>query len=238
MITIRKNGFYQVENHAHVPCIGIETDRLATCVSGIRELKAKGVFCSPYHRFSSDNMSFLKELQDMEAVLMRDTTLLDIDELYNLSQLKYFRCNSRRPPIDFSRLTRLEKLVLEPVGRDSAHESLLNLKALHLWNYRPISRDFKQFPLPDSITELELNWVSFNSLADLPELPKLERLIINHCKNLIDLNLDLRRYPKLEYFKTKACIKIPADKVEQARVLYADKIAEISLEEQEEEHPH
>lgn len=238
MITIRQDGFYQVENHAHVPCIGIETDRLATCIHGIRELGAKGVFCSPYHRFSSDNMSFLHELQDMEAVLMRDTTLVDVSDLYALKNLKYFRCNSRRPPVDFSRLTTLEKLVLEPACRDTGHEALNKLKTLHLWNYRPISRDFSQLPLPSSITELELNWVSFQSLKGLPELPNLERLIINHCKNLTDLALDLHRYPKLNYFKTKACVRISEEDVATARAYYSDKIAEISLEEVEEEHPH
>lgn len=238
MITIRRDGFYQVENQAHVPCIGIETDRLAACVSGIKALQAKGVFCSPYHRFSSDNMAFLKGLEDIEAVLMRDTTLLDVDDIYNLNQLKYFSCNSRRPPMDFSRLATLEELVIEPVCRDLAYAALTGLKTLRLWNYRPLSRDFKQLRLPTSIIELELNWVSFSSLADLPTLPNLERLTINHCKNLRDLELDLEQYPKLDYFKTKACISISETEVERAKAFYVDKVAGISLEEPEEEHPH
>jgi Leucine-rich repeat (LRR) protein len=232
MITIRKDGFYQVENHAHVPLIGVESDRFADVIEGIREQGFKGVFCSPYHRFSGNDLSFLRALPTLEALLMRDTSLADISDIYGLKKLRYFRCNNRRPPIDYSRLSSLQKLVLEPVCRDTGVEALTELESLELWNYRPNTRDFSQLTIPPSVTELELNWVSFKHLKDLPELPKLKRLVINHCKNLVDLDLDRSKFPELECFITCACINVPEAEVERARAAYSD-LAELSLEEKE-----
>lgn len=230
MITIRKDGFYQMEDHAHVPLIGVESDRFADIVAGIQDQGFKGVFCSPYHRFSGTDLSFLRSLPKVEALLMRDTQLANIDDIYDLENLRYFRCNSQRPPIDYSRLSTLRKLVLEPVCRDSGVEALAELGSLALWNYRPTTKDFSQFEIPTSLTELELNWVSFKSLSSLPKLPKLKRLVINHCKNLVDLELDLSQYPELECFISHACINVPEAEVERARKAYSG-LAELSLEE-------
>lgn len=232
MITIRKDGFYQIENHAHVPLIGVESDRFADIIEGIREQGFRGVFCSPYHRFSGNDLSFLRAIPQIEAVLMRDTSLADIDDIYKMSNLRYFRCNNRRPPIDYSRLQTLRKLVLEPVCRDTGVEALSDLETLELWNYRPGTKDFSQFVIPQSVTELELNWVSFKSLESLPALPKLKRLVINHCKNLTDLALDLSKYPELKCFITHACINVPEEEVERARQAYGQ-LSELSLEENE-----
>ena len=233
MITIRKDGFYQVENQADVPCIGIETDRLARCIQGVKHLDAKGVFGSPYHGFHSNNLSFLKELPDIEALVLRDTTIEDLDGLYDVKALKHFQTNYRRPAVDFSKLPTLEKAVLEPVSLDRGLETLKQLKTLHLWNYRPRTRDLSLLPLPKSLEELSLNWVSIASAADLPELPHLKTLEIKHCKVITDLNLPLDRLPELERLIVHACIKIPEQELARAAQDYAH-LSEVRINEEEE----
>lgn len=221
MITLRKDGFYQVENQADVPCIGIETERLPTCIEGIKQLEAKGVFGSPYHGFHTGSLSFLKELPQIEAIVLRDTTLDDLDGLFGLKKLRHFQTNHRRPPIDFTQLPSLEKAVIEPVSLDKNLDALDNLKSLHLWNYRPRTKDLTLLPPPKSIEELSLNWVSITSLSDLPELPQLKTLIVRHCKNLTDLALPLDRLPHLERFVVHACIKLPESELERAASDYS-----------------
>ncbi len=232
MITIRENGFYQVNNQAHVPCIGIETDRLENCLHGINQRQLKGVFCSPYHRFAFNHLSFLKDIPHIEAVLLNDTSLNDIDGLYTLKNLRYFRGNAKRPPIDFSRLCSLKTLVIEPVSRDGDLGQLTQLETLHIRHYRPRTKDFSLLSIPETVTELTLEWVSFNSLQALPELPNLKRLNIIHCKNLTDLNLTLNQYPELESLQVYACICVPEQEVERARSAYGH-LKHVSIEEPE-----
>ncbi len=233
MITIRKDGFYQVENQAHVPCIGIETDRLARCIQGVKHLNAKGVFGSPYHGFHTNNLSFLKDLPDIEALVLRDTTIEDIDGLYDVKALKHFQTNYRRPAVDFGKMPTLEKAVLEPVSLDRGLETLKNLKSLHLWNYRPRTKDLSLLPPPKSIEELSLNWVSISSAADLPELPELKTLEFIHCKNITDLNIPLERLPKLETLVVHACNKLSEEELARAAKDYAH-LKEVRINEEEE----
>lgn len=217
MITIREDGFYQVTDHAHVPCVGIETDRLSDCIEGFSRNEFKGVYCSPYHRFSSSDLAFLSDLPWIEAVLLSDTNLADITGLYRLKNLKYLRGNAKRPPIDFSKLSSLKTLVIEPVSLDKGIESLSQLEKLHLRNYRPRTKDFSLLNIPKTVTNLQLDWVSFNSLEALPDLPNLKYLTIIHCKNLTDLNIQLDRFPLLEHIEVNSCIKLPEEDIERAR---------------------
>lgn len=232
MITIRENGFYQVNGHAHVACVGIETDRLSDCIVGFAQHEFKGIYCSPYHRFSSDNLNFLNEFPLVEAVLLNDTNLDNIDGLYSLKHLQYFRGNAKRPPIDFSRLETLKTLVIEPVSLDRGIECLAVLNKLHLRNYRPRTKDFSLLSIPKTVTDLQLDWVSFESLQALPDLPDLKHLTIIHCKNLKDLNISLDKYPLLESVLVQSCINIPEPEIERARTALSH-LKHVSIEDEE-----
>ncbi|CAA0110602.1 Uncharacterised protein [BD1-7 clade bacterium] len=233
MITIRKDGFYQIENQAHVPCIGIETDRMQACVEGIKRLDAKGIFCSPYHRFHANNLAFLKSMPMLEAVLLRDTQIADVNAIYDMAHLTYFRCNHKRPPMDFGRLQTLKTLVLEPVPRDKGVGALTQLEALHVWHYRPRTRDFSLLGVPSSLVECHLNWVNIESIDALPALLNLKRLELHHCKSLKDLDFDRSRFPALEHIVVHGCLQDSDDVVEAARRTFDD-MAYARIEETEE----
>lgn len=203
-----EGDFYVTHDLAHVTCVGIDSRRLPQCVSHIQAQQIRGVFGCPGYGFAEENLDFLAELPWLEAVWFWDISLKNVDGIYALKNLQFFGCHPKRPPIDFSRFPKLRKLVLEPKPRDGGLKKLGALELLHLWRYRPTGKDFSALELPESLSELSINWANVESLESLPALPNLRRLEVHRCRNLETLGSLGAKFPRLEYLIVAACGRV------------------------------
>lgn len=79
---------------------------------------------------------------------------------------------------------------------------------MHIWHFRPKDNSFSSLDLPNSITELQVNWANPDSLETLPDLPQLKRLEVHRCRNLNCLGNLGEKYPNLEYLVIDACGRV------------------------------
>ena len=210
-----ENGFYVSHDLSHVSCIGIETDRLDDCIAIAKCKNFKGVFGNPSFGFGGVNLNFLHNLPRIEAVWFWDVNLKNIDGLYSLSNLQFFGISPTRPSVDFSRFTKLRKVIIEPKAQDRGLGVLKKVELLHIWHYRPKQMNFLAFEFPESISELQINWANIFSLDSLPRLSKLRRLEVHRCRNLEHLGDLGAKFPLLEYLIIDSCGKVPLDEGER-----------------------
>lgn len=205
-----EDGFLQSHDLAHTTCLGIESERISECIEKIRESRTRGVFGSPQFGFHCKNLDFLRDIPWVEAIWFWDVGLNDIEGLYSLENLRHFGVHPKRPPIDFARFPRLNKVVIEPKASDRGLDELNELEMLHIWHFRPTDKTFSALRLPASLRELHLNWTSPESLESLPALPNLRRLEIHRCRNLVDLGNLNEKFPNLEHLVVSASSRITA----------------------------
>ena len=212
----REGSYLLTHDLAHVTCLGIESAKLAKCISQIASQRIKGVFGNPSFGFKTTQLDFLPQLPWVEVVWFWDVELKNIDGLYSLSELRHFGIHPKRPAIDFSRFPKLQKLVLFPQPGDSGFRRLEQLTEMHLWHYKPKGKDFSLLELPTSLTHLVINWANAESLETLPKLSKIRRLEVHRCRNLTSLGALSQKFPKLEHLVVDACPRVTRDEGERA----------------------
>ena len=206
-----EDGFLQTHDLAHVTCLGIQSSRLAECVAEVRRNRLLGVFGSPSFGFTGSNLDFLSETPWLEAVWFWDVDVESVEGLYALEELRSFGVHPKRPPIDFARLPKLKRAVVEPKPKDRGLGELKELELLHVWHFRPKEADFSTLALPSSLGELQINWANVKSLDSLPPLPNLRRLEVHRCRNLEDLGDLGAKFPKLEHLVVTTCGRVLPD---------------------------
>lgn len=204
----REGQFLVTQTLGDVSHIGLESSRLASCVSEAGRGHYKGVFGSPSFGFTETSLDSLRSLPELLSIWFWDISLKDVDAVYELTSLRSFGIHPRRPGIDFSRLSALENLTVQPVPKDRGFEALSLLKRLHLWHYSPKDKTFTNLVLPKKIEELEINWASPKDLTGLSPNPNLIRLGIHRCRNLESLAALPSLFPSLEHLVVTACGKL------------------------------
>lgn len=164
--------------------LGLESSQLEECVQEIIRSRITGVFGNPAFGFRESDLNILTRLPHVNAVWFWDVELQNIDRLYSLTDLMDFGVHPKRPPIDFSRLPKLKRVVWEYKRQDTGVRDLKALESLHSWRYRDASKTLCNLALPPNLTELEINWSNVETLDGLPNLPRLRRLEIHRCRNL------------------------------------------------------
>ena len=203
-----EDGFYQSHDIYPVSSLGIESARVPACVQRVVEQRILGVFGSPYHGYTGTDLDFLREMPWVESVSFWDSPLTNIDGLYALKNLRFFALSTKRPGVDFSRFPELRRAVVEYKTRDSGLETLRALALLHIWRYSPKDATFSTLKLPESLTELQINWANVASLETLPALPNLRRLEVHQCRHLVDLGMLSEKFPLLEEVVVAACGRV------------------------------
>lgn len=203
-----EDGFHISHDLTHVSSLAIDSQRLEDCIARVRAHQIKGVFGAPSYGFVGQDLDFLTDVPWVEAVGFLDINLKSIDGLYSLQELRHFGVHPKRPPIDFNRFPKLRKAIVEPKARDRGLGSLSHLELLHIWHYRPNTKDFSRLELPTSLAELQINWANVSSLESLPALPALRRLEIHRCRNLQSLGDLGTKFPRLEYLVVAACGRV------------------------------
>ena len=210
-----ENGFYQTHDLTHVSCLGIDSSRLLECVEEIKRKKIKGVFGMPSFGFKGENLDFLEDMPWVEAIWFCDVSLKNIEGIYALNELRYFGCQPKRPAINFGHFKKLKSAIIEPKAKDTGLSTLNSLELLHIWHYKPKNKDFFSLEIPESVTELQINWANPNSLDSLPALTNLRKLEVHRCRNLEQLGELSAKYPSLEHFVVDACGKVSKSEAER-----------------------
>jgi hypothetical protein len=188
--------------------LGLESSQLEDCVQEVIRLQIAGVFGNPAFGFREPTLDILARVPHVRAVWFWDIELQNVDGLYALDGLLDFGVHPKRPPIDFSRLPKLKRVVWEYKPRDTGVRDLKALESLHSWRYRDASKTFRNLALPPNLTELEINWSNVETLDGLPSLPLLRRLEIHRCRNLRSLGPLDELFPQLEHLVVAACGRV------------------------------
>ena len=139
------NFFHEPEPRGQLS-VGIESDRIQECVREARRVGAYGVFGHPSFGFKGKDLSFLADIDFVKSVWFWDVTLTDVDGIYNLSDLRSFGIHPKRPPVDFSRLRSLERLVWDFNLKDAGLEQLSRLTLLNIHKLNPKGGDLLHQP--------------------------------------------------------------------------------------------
>lgn len=199
----------QVKNKLpEITSIGLESRQLDACVSVAVAGGYAGVFGSPYFGFHEDTLDVLERMPALEKIWFWDVEFRNIDGVYALSKLREFRLPAKRPGIDFSRLPTLENLTWNYNAKDMGIGALKLLKRLYIWHHNPKSRSLADIEIPESVEELQLNWINADSLQDLPPLTNLRRFEIHRSRNLTSIAEIPRIAPNLEYVVVHTCPRV------------------------------
>ena len=206
----REGRFLRWPDMGPAPGLGLESSRLDECVEEINRSRITGVFGSSVFNFRESNLDALARVPHVEAVHFWDVDLQNIDGLYALNGLLRFSVHEKRPPVDFSRLPKLNSLNWQYKPKDSGVAGLVALEAAYCWRYRDASKTFRNLALPLNLVELQINWANCETLDGLPRLPRLRRLEVHRCRNLRSLGPLAELFPELEYLVVHACGKVEA----------------------------
>jgi len=208
-MAIERHDDYLVDRDLDgVVSIGIESAKLAECVTEVSRRGARGVFGAPCFGFAQSDLDFLARLPSLQKIWFWDVALSNVDAIYSLPDLRYFGVHPRRPAMSFDRLPTLETVIWKHNPRDRGLSSLAHLSKLHVWNYKPRHGTFAGLELAPNIRELQLNWANPKSLAGLPELPHLKHLQISRCRNLESIAELPRIAPQLEHLVVSTCGRV------------------------------
>lgn len=186
---IRRIGdFYITEDLGIVPSIGIETGKIDSIIQEITRQRFEGVFGCPVFGFKEENLDFLRRLHGLKQVWFWEIDLKNIEAIYSQTKLQYFGIHEKRPAIDFSRLPALVTVVWCPRNKDTGIMTLVKLRSLDIWRWKPKSKTYEGLELPVNLKKIDLNWCNPASLLGIPRLEKLEELQIHYCRNLVSIS--------------------------------------------------
>jgi len=189
---------------------------LSECIQEVLDKPYRGVFGSPHFGFYETTLDALLKVPHVEEIWFWDINLQDVDGVYTLKGLKSFGVQTKRPPVDFSRLPSLECLVVMHKPGDQGIDRLSGLRSFHLWHYSPKSKTFDDIRLPPQLTEFQINWANPKSLKGLNPVHSLRRLEIHRCRNLEILAEIPNLFPNLEYFVVSTCGKVTEEEGRRA----------------------
>jgi hypothetical protein len=215
---IARNGKFLVTSTlGGPPRLGLESATLSECIQEVLDRPYRGVFGSPHFGFHETTLDALLKLPHLEEIWFWDISLDNVDAVYTLKGLKSFGVHPKRPPIDFSRLPSLERLVVTYKPADQGIDRLSGLRSFHLWHYSPKPKTFGDLRLPQQLTELQINWANPMSLKGLNPVPSLRRLEIHRCRNLESLAEIPSLFPNLEYLVVSTCGRIKEEEGSSCR---------------------
>lgn len=187
----KPSGFYEWDAEPQLGrprSLGIESGRVAACMTRYHEADFSGLFGSPSFGFHEENLDFLLLARRKPAWLwFWEVELKDIEALYSLTELDEFGIHPRRPGIDFSRFRRFGSVVNHWLAQDTGIANAA-IRNYYLWHFKPRSKSFADVEIPLAVERLELYWANPSSLLGLPVLDRLTELQIHRCRNLADLS--------------------------------------------------
>lgn len=214
-ISRNSRGFLISSDAWGAPALGLETEKLQSCIEELRVQGYENVF-GRYPEFKESDLKCLEAIPDLRSAAFWDINLSDISSIYHLPYLTYFRISGKRPPIDFARLPSIQNLVVEHHKRDLGYTELSKLKMLHLWRFKAPTRDVFEFHLPETVERLGIFWSNVEHLDGFGRCPNVRKLNIARCRNLNSLGNLRENFPRLEHLVVQACGRLTAEEVRRA----------------------
>lgn len=185
--------------------------------------------------YEEAQIDFLSECPTVEFLSLEGSSVKDISGIYYLKTLKALVINdtSRLLAVDFSRLTSLESIIGTLPPKAVEIGSLINLKKLLIWDYKPKGKNLKEIADLKALEDIDLTNSNITSLEGIQGLTKLRNLAlfrmraltnieaIQHLsENLTSLQIEgaknvqdfssIRSVQSLEYLTLNNCGMIPS----------------------------
>ncbi|UJF28467.1 hypothetical protein L0M13_09250 [Planococcus sp. 107-1] len=140
--------------------------------------------------YEESQIDFLRECPSIESFLLQGPYVKNVSGLYHLKGLKFLSINDTAPSlsIDFSQLTGVEEINGTLPPKAAALDSLIHLKKIRIWGYKPKGKDLKEFTEMKALEDLELINSNIISLEEIQGLKKLHRLGLFRMRNLGDIS--------------------------------------------------
>ena len=166
----------------------VDSDKIDECITYYRNNRLDGLGINPMHGYRLHEVNFLQDNPDVTGlVIVPSTVEIDISAITSLKQLRYLSISDNRQPLDLDEFPHLEEY------RGDWHKELhfssacSTLRSLHLWKYKPKTKDLMELPEFPSLTELGLTQASIVSLTGLLRWSTIRRLELSYIRNLISL---------------------------------------------------
>lgn len=185
--------------------------------------------------YEESQIDFLSECPTVEFLSLEGSSVKDISGIYYLKTLKALVINntSRSLEVDFSRLTSLESIIGTLPPKAVEVGSLINLKKLLIWDYKPKGKNLKEIADLKALEDIDLTNSNITSLEGIQGLTKVRNLAlfrmraltnigaIQHLsENLTSLQIEgannvqdfssIRSVQSLEYLTLNNCGMIPS----------------------------
>ncbi|WP_282020853.1 hypothetical protein, partial [Planomicrobium okeanokoites] len=177
----------RVRNDEDGPTVLIGKYNVQESVQYIQTHQIKSIEITYY--YVESQIDFLSECTAIESLSLQGPNVKNLSGLYHLKALKTLAIDDVVPSltIDFSQLTTLEEIYGTLPPKAAAIGSLINLKKVQIWGYKPKGKDLKEFSDMKALVDLELISSNIISLDGIQGLKKLDRLALFRMRALTDI---------------------------------------------------
>lgn len=199
---------YTIENGKYgkklVVCSQLTDSIIELCAQNdIKELElnwAKG--------FKAENLSLIKDLNQLLSLEICDYTIKDISDIRFLTGLKELHISTYcKTPIDLNNFNQLETLSLFWRKGVTGLDKLKNIKKLFLYKYNPSSKDLSEIADIGTLEYLSLKSPAIESIGNIENLVNLRFLGIYFATKLQNIE-ELAVLKNLKHLELDTCKKI------------------------------
>lgn len=223
----------RIKNNEEGTTVFIDKDNVQESVQYIQIHQIKRVEVT--YDYEESQIDFLSECPTVEFLSLEGSSVKDISGIYYLKTLKALVINdtSRSLAVDFSRLTSLESIIGTLPPKAVEIGSLINLKKLLIWDYKPKGKNLKEIADLKALEDIDITNSNITSLEGIQGLTKVRNLAlfrmraltnieaIQHLsENLTSLQIEgaknvqdfssIRNVQSLEYLTLNNCGMIPS----------------------------
>lgn len=184
----------------------VESGRISECVQYINNKSISKLYiCDLYYNLN--NLDFIKECHDITSININCYTINQLDELYELSNLKEIILQDIDCIVDLSRFQNLESFLGSWNKNYINLASLLHLNNLRLDNYNPKSKTLNDLAVFNELKSLMLVKSTIESLDGIDKMPDLTNASFYYINKLSSLKY-INGAKNLESITFEACKRI------------------------------
>ena len=162
----------------------VESDRLNEYIEYINNENIKQIDIVKFWGYKLTDIEFVRDL-NLSHIKIWDVEIVSLAPIYsrNLIELRLTDIKTK-DTVDFSLLPNLRKCSIDGKINKINFDQAFNLKELHLWHFKTKSKNLSELPFIPNLDSLSIGWGSFTSFAGLVRLPMLQKLELEYCTKL------------------------------------------------------